>query len=68
MHNPKKRPPRRESVRTLSHEELERQIGSVASSLTGGQAPVESETSDLEPCWIEPRHLIRILAPFVSMN
>lgn len=65
--NPKKPATRHEPATPLSQEELERQLTSVAASLTAGRDPGDSE-EELQPCWIEPRHLIRIVAPFVSMN
>lgn len=67
MHNPKKRVTRRPIEQPLSHEKLERQLSSVAASLTAGQGSSDP-AEHLQPCWIEPRQLIRILVPFVSMN
>jgi hypothetical protein len=67
--NPKKdRDADRERARQLSHEELQKQMGHVASDLLAVQEAAEEEVSDSSPAWIAPRQLVRILAPFVSMN
>lgn len=68
MHDPKKRLTHSEAVRLLSREDLEHQLMQVASSLAGDSGAGTSGEEESGPCWIEPRHLIRIVAPFISMN
>jgi len=68
VENPKKRVVPQGEMRQANPEELERQISNLASSLAAGRGLDGEAGEELCPCWIENRQLIRILAPFVSMN
>jgi hypothetical protein len=68
VHNPKKPPLHGRSPRELGPDDLSREMSRVAARLVPAQESSGIDGEENLPCWIEPRQLIRILAPFVSMN
>lgn len=68
MDHSKKPPVHGRSPRELGPEDLSREMTRVAARLLPAPDPTGIEGEENLPCWIEPRQLIRILAPFVSMN
>lgn len=68
MQDPKKRLSQYDILRRLHRDDLRRQMMDVASNLTDNTAVSSMDEELSVPSWIEPRELIRILAPYVCLN
>ncbi|MCZ6779381.1 MAG: hypothetical protein O7F16_10515 [Acidobacteria bacterium] len=68
MEDPKKRLSQHDILHRLYRDDLRRRMMDVASSLTNDTAVPSLDEEPPVPSWIEPRDLIRILAPYVCLN
>ncbi len=67
IEDPKKHPPQCDPLR-LRREDLQRRLSDAAAGLSADLSGGEDCEELLVPTWIEPRDLIRIVAPLVCMN